>query len=78
MKAYFAWGSQEIPEVDTLEEIRSNGLYSVIGFENPVSVAEATPCGESELSERFSDMLFFWGNDGKRRYAHMTGSYKPF
>ena len=44
-KAYFYWGLQELPEVETLEEIEEDGLYAVAGWKTPVSVQTATDFG---------------------------------
>lgn len=76
-KAAFFGGSniQEIPVVGSLEEIEANGLYSVPGFDSPVSVEAVTSYGEEQLSEEHPGMVFFTGADGERRYAIETGEF---
>lgn len=77
-KAYFYWGLQELPEVETLEEIEEDGLYAVAGWKTPVSVQTVTVFGEEQISAQYPKTRFFYGADGVRRCAMGTGSFKEF
>lgn len=75
-KGYFHWGEQELPEVQSLEEIEADGLYAVNGWKTPVSVEHVTPYGESQISQQHPQAVFFYGSDGVRRYAIGTGKFE--
>lgn len=75
-KAYFYWGLQELPEVETLEEIEEDGLYAVEGWKTPASVQTATDFGEEQISAQHPKTRFFYGDDGVRGYAIGTGEFK--
>ena len=54
--------NQEIRVVETLEEIEADGLYAVIGFDDPIYVGQVAPYEEGRPSEEYPEMVFFTGS----------------
>ena len=47
------YGEQEIPEVDSLEEIEEAGTYAVAGYDRPVYVEPVTDYGKSAILRQY-------------------------
>lgn len=76
-KAIFspAYGAQEIPEVESLDEIEEAGTYAVKGFDRPVSVEPVTSYGASEIRRQHPSAFFFVGADGRTYYGMRCGDF---
>lgn len=71
---FMGYEPQEVPEVETLEEISENGLYAVKGVSRAVEVQSVTQYGKDSLSEQYGNSIrFFTGADGREYYAMMIG-----
>ena len=62
-----------VVEVKHLEDIAEDGLYSVDGFDHPVSTEKVTEYGKEALSGQVDG--FFTGADGVSRYYMETGKF---
>lgn len=72
---FLGYEPQEVPEVETLEEISENGLYAVKGVSRAVEAQAVTQYGKDSLSEQYGDSVqFFIGADGREYYALVTGA----
>lgn len=65
----------EIPEIKTLEEIENDGLYAVEGFDRPIEAVAIMPCCKDILAERYDQMKFFTGADGREYCALETDEF---
>lgn len=61
-------GKMRFEEIESLENVSDDGAYMLPNGQL-WSVEHVTPYGEEQLSQRYSDMLFFNGEDGRRYYA---------
>ena len=61
-------GKMGFEEIESLENVSDDGTY-MLSNGQLWSVEHVTPYGEEQLSQRYSDMLFFNGEDGRRYYA---------
>ena len=66
---------QEIPEVNSLEEIEEAGTYAVAGYDQPVYVAPVKSYGGMEILRTCSNAFFFEGADGGTYCGKRCGEY---
>ena len=69
------YGVQEIPEVESLEEIEESGTYAVKGFDRPVCVEPVTDYGKSAIMRQYPSSLFFVGADNRDYYGMRCGEF---
>lgn len=69
------YGEQEIPEVDSLEEIEEAGTYAVAGYDRPVYVEPVTDYGKSAILRQYPNSVFFVGADNRDYYGMKCGEF---
>ena len=71
-----AYGAQEIPELETLDQVEEAGTYAIKGYDRPVSVQPVTSYGASEIGRQYSGAFFFEGADGRTYYGMKCGEFE--
>lgn len=67
---------QEIPEVNSLEEIEEAGTYAVAGYDRPIYVEPVTDYGKSAFIRQYVSSVFFVGADNRDYYGMKCGEFR--